>query len=104
MAAEPQRCHQKGHPTNETPFSPNLLTPATLRAARALLDWSRDDLAEKSDTSAYTIKGFEARGTDPKMETVQKWRRALEAAGVEFQDETETECSGVRLKKQAKRR
>jgi transcriptional regulator with XRE-family HTH domain len=78
-----------------------MLTPATLRAARALLDWSREHLAEKSDTSAYTVKGYEARGTDPKFGTVQKWRRALEAAGVEFQEESETSGPGVRLKKQA---
>jgi len=29
---------------------------------------------------------------------VQKWRRALEQAGVEFQEETETSGPGVRLR------
>jgi transcriptional regulator with XRE-family HTH domain len=77
-----------------------MLTPEQLRAARALVGWSRDDLAKKSATSAETVKGFEGRGTDPKMGTVLKWRRALEAGGVEFIDETEMSGPGVRLKKQ----
>ena len=78
-----------------------MLTPEQLRAARALVGWSRDDLAKRSATSAETIKGFEGRGTDPKMGTVYKWRRALEAAGVTFLEETETDGPGLRLKKQA---
>jgi DNA polymerase III epsilon subunit-like protein len=48
-----------------------------------------------------TIRDFELGNTDPKQRTVRKWRRALEAAGVEFQEETETSGPGVRLKKQA---
>jgi transcriptional regulator with XRE-family HTH domain len=58
-----------------------------LRAARALLGWSRDVLAAQSGTAAETVQGFEARGSDPKLSTLNKWRRALEAAGVEFIDE-----------------
>jgi transcriptional regulator with XRE-family HTH domain len=78
-----------------------MLTPAQLRAARALVGWSRDDLAKKSATSAETVKGFEGRGTDPKMGTVYKWRHALEAAGVEFIDpgaKSEDGGAGVRLR------
>jgi transcriptional regulator with XRE-family HTH domain len=75
------------------------LTPAQLRAARALLDWSRDDLAEHSKTSAETLKNFELRGTDPRQGTVIKWQRALERAGVRFLDTTEDgEGEGVRFK------
>jgi hypothetical protein len=62
-----------------------VLTPAQLRAARAILGWSREDLAVKSG--------------DPKLGTVQKWKRALEAAGVAFLDETETDGPGVRLRR-----
>lgn len=61
-----------------------MLTPAQLRAARALLGWSRDQLAETSGTSAETVKGFELRGTDPKLSTLNAWRRALEKGGVLF--------------------
>jgi transcriptional regulator with XRE-family HTH domain len=75
-----------------------MLTPAQLRAARALLGWSREDLAAKSGVGAETIKNFELRGSDPKLGTVQKWRRALEAAGVKFIDGDEQDGPGVRLR------
>jgi transcriptional regulator with XRE-family HTH domain len=75
-----------------------VLTPAQLRAARALLDWSREDLAEKSRSRAETVKNFELRGSDPKLGTVQKWMRALEAAGVRFIDADDQDGPGVRLR------
>jgi transcriptional regulator with XRE-family HTH domain len=75
-----------------------VLTPAQLRAARALLGWSREDLAAKSGLGAETVKNFELRGSDPKLGTVQKWRRALEQAGVEFIEPSEEKGPGVRLK------
>ena len=76
-----------------------MISPAQLRAARALLDWTRDDLAAKSGVAAVTLIGYEHGRTDPKISTLYKWRRALEAAGVNFLDETETDGPGVRLKK-----
>jgi transcriptional regulator with XRE-family HTH domain len=76
-----------------------MLTPAQLRAARALLGWSREDLAEKSGVGSNTTKDFEINDSNPKLRTVQKWIRTLEAAGVTFLDETDTDGPGVRLKK-----
>jgi len=61
-----------------------MLMPAQLRAARALLNWSREELAAKSGTSSETIKSFELRGSDPRLSSLNKWRRALEHAGVVF--------------------
>ena len=63
-----------------------VLTPQTLRAARALVDWSRDELAKRSGTNLETVKNFETRGSDPKLSTIYKWRKALADAGVEFLD------------------
>jgi transcriptional regulator with XRE-family HTH domain len=86
---------------NKTDAAPTwvvtMLTPDQLRAARALIDWSRDDLAKKSGVSANTVKGFERGGSDPKLSTLHKWRRALEAAGVQFLDEGPDAGPGVRL-------
>ena len=79
-----------------------VLTPAQLRAARALLGWSREDLAAHSGVGVNTTKDFEINDSNPKLETVRKWKRALEQAGVVFLDETETEGPGVRLRKQPK--
>ena len=80
-----------------------MLTPEQLRAARALVDWSRDDLAKKSDVSPNTVWGFEQGRSDPKRSTLYKWQRALEAAGVEFIEENEHSGPGVRLAKRGKR-
>jgi len=76
-----------------------MMTPAQLRAARALLGWSRDTLAEKSGTAGETVQGFESRGSDPKRSTLIKWTRALEAAGVVLIDEDAELGPGVRLQK-----
>ena len=67
-----------------------MLTPEQLRAARALVDWSRDDLADKSDVSPNTVWGFEQGRSDPKLSTLNKWRRALEAAGSSSSTRTST--------------
>jgi transcriptional regulator with XRE-family HTH domain len=75
-----------------------MLTPAQLRAARALVGWTREDLAAESDVFANTIRNFEQGISDPKQGTILKWRRALETAGVEFQDEDQTKGAGVRMR------
>jgi predicted transcriptional regulator len=82
--------------------SPNrlhMLTPAQLRAARALVGWSREDLAARSGVSAPAIRDFEVNQSDSKQGTVQKWQRALEAAGIQFIDEDAGAGAGVRWKK-----
>jgi hypothetical protein len=43
--------------------------------------------------------GYELGRTDPKVSTVQKWQRALEAAGVQFIDPDETGGPGLRWKR-----
>jgi ribosome-binding protein aMBF1 (putative translation factor) len=80
-------------------MQPGMLTPAQLRAARALLGWSRDDLAVKSRTALETVQGFESRGADSRSSTLLKWQRALEVAGVEFIYAADGKGPGVRLKR-----
>jgi predicted transcriptional regulator len=75
-----------------------MLTPAQLRAARALLGWTRDDLSKRSAVPSVTIKGFESLGADSKMSTVLKLRRALEAAGIRFIEPDDVDGPGVRIK------
>jgi predicted transcriptional regulator len=57
-----------------------------IKAARALLGWSQDDLASHSGVSAPTIGRLEAEGGEigGRAETETKIRRALEKAGIEF--------------------
>jgi hypothetical protein len=76
------------------------ITGAQLRAARALLRWSADDLAGKSLVGIATIRRAEGRD-GPLGVTVANEsaiRDALESAGVIFVDEN-GEGPGVRLRK-----
>jgi transcriptional regulator with XRE-family HTH domain len=86
--------HNQGASHNAT----DMLVAAQLRAARALVNWSRMDLAKKSGVSVNTIQDFEIGASDPKQGTIQKWLRALAAAGVEMIDATDTGGPGVRLR------
>jgi predicted transcriptional regulator len=73
---------------------------------RAFVGWSREKLAEKSGVPAITTKTLEARRSDPRLSTLHKWRRALEAAGVVFIDpdaQSQEGGEGVRLRKRGKR-
>jgi Tn3 transposase DDE domain len=54
--------------------------------------------------AAETVKRFEFRGSNPKLGTVNKWRRALEVAGVEFIDEDDVKGAGVRFKESSRRK
>ena len=75
-----------------------MITPAQLRAARAIVGWSREILSKKSGVGAPTIRDFELNGSDPKQGTVQKWRMALEAVGVRFIEADGRDGPGVRLR------
>jgi transcriptional regulator with XRE-family HTH domain len=79
-----------------------MLDPAQLRAARALLKWSRQDLADRSGTGRETVQDFESRGSNPKRGTMLAWERALKKAGVEFIDGDEAKGPGVRLREPQK--
>jgi transcriptional regulator with XRE-family HTH domain len=59
------------------------MTPAQCRAARALLDWTLDDLAKAAAVGVNTVSRYE-RGGDAMHKTVQAIRGAMEAAGVMF--------------------
>lgn len=75
-----------------------LITPAQVRAARALVELSREELAAASGVGARTIADFESGKREPIRSTMAALRNALEAAGIIFIDEN-GEGPGVRLKK-----
>ena len=71
-----------------------------IKAARALLGWSQEELAKASGISIPTIKRLEADEgpLGGRSETGDKIRKALQAAGVEFIDENGG-GAGVRLRR-----
>jgi transcriptional regulator with XRE-family HTH domain len=76
------------------------ITSAQIRAARALIRWTAEDLARKADLGVATIRRAEA--TDgPLQMTVSNLaavRRTLESAGIDFIFEDDGGL-GVRLRR-----
>jgi transcriptional regulator with XRE-family HTH domain len=61
-----------------------MLTRTQCRMARAALEWSLKDLAERSQVNHVTINRFEKGQAESNPSTLAALARALEAAGIEF--------------------
>ena len=75
-----------------------MITPAQSRAARGLLDWSQQGLADAATLGLSTIRDFEKGRRIPYQNNLASIRTALEMAGVEFIAENGG-GPGVRLRK-----
>src|SRR5512132_2770041 len=77
-----------------------LVTTRQIKAARALLGWSQEDLAQHSSISEPTIARLESMDGPiaGRPNTAEKIRAALVRAGIEFIDENGG-GPGVRLRK-----
>jgi transcriptional regulator with XRE-family HTH domain len=75
-------------------------SPAQIRAARALLGISAQQLARLADVGSATVQRYEAGGGAQQRarDTLAKIQRALEREGVEFIGDPEA-SPGVRLKR-----
>jgi transcriptional regulator with XRE-family HTH domain len=60
------------------------ISAAQLRAARALLRWTLNELAEKAEVSVNSITRYETELATPRRATLMAIRQAFEAVGVEF--------------------
>ena len=82
-----------------------MIRAVQLKAARALLRWNQDQLAEASGVGLATIKRMETRegSVGGYAEKVWKVQRALEEAGIIFIEEDDVSGVGVRLKKRPAR-
>ncbi len=76
------------------------LTSFQIKAARALIGWTADELSRRSAVSLRTIRRAELAERDTSMTSANDLavRHALEDAGVEFIDENGG-GPGVRLRK-----
>jgi transcriptional regulator with XRE-family HTH domain len=75
-----------------------MFTPAQSRAARGLIEWSQEQLADSSHLGLSTIRDFEKGRRVPTHNNLEAIKRALEGAGVEFIPENGG-GAGVRLRK-----
>jgi hypothetical protein len=78
-----------------------MITSAQCRAARALIEWSRESLADGSHVALRTIVDFERGAREPRDATLAALRIALEDGGVEF---TNGDEPGVKLRKKGQRK
>jgi transcriptional regulator with XRE-family HTH domain len=62
------------------------MTPAQCRAARALLDWTQGDLAQRAQVGVVTLRQYERGVSQPRRAILAALRRALEQAGIRFID------------------
>jgi predicted transcriptional regulator len=75
-----------------------MITSGQCRAARGLLDWSQQLLADHAGVGIVTVRQVEAGLTAPRRSTLEVIRLAFEKAGIEFIDENGG-GPGVRLRK-----
>lgn len=80
-----------------------MITPDQCRAARGLVDWSQQQLADLAGVGVVTVRQLEAGTHVPRRATLNVIRGCFEAAGIEFIDENGG-GPGVRLKKSRKKR
>lgn len=76
------------------------ISPRQIRAARALVDWTREDLARASGLTVRTITRVENAQTASRRSTLEALTAALEATGIEFIPENGGGV-GVRLKRRS---
>jgi len=74
-----------------------LFTSYQLRAARAILRWSLEDLSKKTEIGTTTLKRFESGEGVPNghLRNFETIKKVLEKAGIEFIGSLE-EGAGVR--------
>jgi len=57
------------------------------KAARALLDWSQEDLSQRAEVAKATIGDFERGARNLRIETMQKVVGIFEENGIRFETE-----------------
>jgi transcriptional regulator with XRE-family HTH domain len=67
-----------------------LISPNQIKAGRALIDWSAEELAKRCRVTKATISGIETGKSAGSVELLSRITYALQSAGVEF-----TEAGGV---------
>jgi transcriptional regulator with XRE-family HTH domain len=80
-----------------------MITASQCRAARGLLDWTQQDLADAARIGVATVRLFEGGGAEARHATLAVLERAFELAGVDFIDENGG-GPGLRLRKRQQKK
>jgi len=83
-----------------------MLDPAQIRAARALLGWTQEDLSKASGVGTATIQRMEksSQAITGYVSTLVRLQEAFEKAGVLFLEDDEAGGYGLRLAKRKRGR
>ena len=81
-------------PVASAAYPAAMITPAQIRAARALIGWKQSDLASNSGVSEISIKNIERGATDARSSTLAAIQSAFTKAGVVFLDPGDTRDGG----------
>ncbi len=65
-----------------------MIYAAQIRAARALLNWSQGDLAERAGISKQSVNRIENGSMDARFSTMTALNDAIRGAGVEMGEDT----------------
>lgn len=76
-----------------------MITARQIRAARTLLGWTQQKLADNAVVSLNAIARLEAGKVDSRMSTVSAVQKALEQGGVLFLSANHEVGEGVRLRR-----
>jgi ribosome-binding protein aMBF1 (putative translation factor) len=74
-----------------------MISGKQVRAARGLLGWSQQELADRALVSVSAVIRLERAASGSLSTTVESVERTLRASGIEFLFETSTVGEGVRL-------
>jgi DNA-binding XRE family transcriptional regulator len=77
------------------------MSPEQCRAARAWLDWSQDDLAQRARVSSSTIRDLEAGRRVPIPNNMLAIGRAFEEAGIVLTSDENGFATGIAMRPQA---
>lgn len=90
---------------DETPilvYAGAMISARQIRAARAMVGWTQERLAETAGLSLAVVNNVERDVTDPRRSTLDAIQKALETAGIEFLAEHQNSPDGgqgVRFRK-----
>jgi ribosome-binding protein aMBF1 (putative translation factor) len=74
-----------------------MVTARQIRAARALLGWSQQNLADEAIVALNAVTRLERGEVDPRMSTMFAVEKAIRKAGIEFISADDRRGEGVRM-------
>ena len=74
-----------------------MVTARQIRAARALLGWSQQTLADEAIVALNAVTRLERGEVDPRMSTMIAVEKAIRKAGIEFVPSDGRKGEGVRM-------